>query len=414
MRQFVQDDVMNFLNEVSGRYPEAISFAAGRPSDILLQRLEPAAIFSAVSDFQLASGYSTSKLLQYGNTAGIVNDLIAQQIQCDDGIRVSANCLVVTSGCQEALYLCIAETCVSDKDVLLVRNPTYIGATGAARACGVMTHSIDESFGLSEGIERAAHELSERGMRAAALYVIPDFDNPTGSVLSRGEREDILTVCQTHKIVVLEDNPYGMFRFEGSHVPPMAALDQVGCVIYLSTYSKTISPTLRVGAATFPDSLFGDVMGRQRMIDAVVRRKSFLTVNTNQFGQAIVGGVLLREGGTLKNWVGPSLKAYSLNKDLMVACLSESFQRHGARVRWNSPKGGFFLSIELPFIFKETEVMTCADHYGVIAMPMSFFATDASQDRTVRLAFSSASIDDIKLGTERFCTYVRESSGLAV
>jgi (S)-3,5-dihydroxyphenylglycine transaminase len=197
---------------------------------------------------------------------------------------------------------------------------------------------------------------------------------------------------------VLEDNPYGMFRYEGSSIPPLAALDEADSVIYLSTYSKTLSPALRVGAATLPNTMFGDRSARETLLRALVQRKSFITVNTSQITQAIVGGLLLNQQGSLRSWVQPSVARYRNNRDAMLAQLQITFAPWSGSIRWNYPEGGFFLALDLPFRFDVQDVAECASDYGVIVMPMAFFAFDGSQDRRIRLAFSNADVGQIREG----------------
>ena len=405
MQASSQATVMTFLNEVASEFPEAISFAAGRPTDFLFERLDHEILLKAFVDYDAYSAKgkigtaSLARLLQYGRTAGIINDLFVQQIRIDDKVPASVDRVVITAGCQEAIVLCLPELCPNSTDVTLVCNPTYIGIAGAAQATGVALHALASTEqDLASAIEESVVKLRREGRQARALYLIPDFDNPTGRVLDESQRRAILAVCIRHRIIVLEDNPYGMFRYEGSSIPPLAALDDAGSVIYLSTYSKTLSPALRVGAATLPDTLFGDKSARETLFRALVQRKSFITVNTSQIAQAIVGGLLLNQQGSLQSWIQPCLARYRDNRDAMLAQLQITFARWSGTIHWNHPEGGFFLTLDLPFCVGSQEVIECATNYGVIVMPMSFFAFDRSQDRRIRLAFSSADVTQIREG----------------
>ena len=249
---------MNFLNEMAENFPNASSFASGRPADRFVDMAQWIEFlpdfyqhFSAKND--IAEDAAKRLLAQYRRTNGIINDLIARQAAADEGGQCEPSQIIVTSGCQEAISLCVQQLCRDNDDVLLARSPCYIGITGVADLNGIEI----TPFGCGAGISVpemlfAIEELRMRGNRPRALYLVPDFDNPTGTVLSRQEREDIIAVCAEMDIVILEDNPYGMFRFEGEPVPPMYALDREGCVIYLGTYSKTICPALRIGYAIIP------------------------------------------------------------------------------------------------------------------------------------------------------------------
>lgn len=401
-----RSEVMNFLNEVAGRYPSAVSLAAGRPTDELFGQLTATALVEAMTRYAAADGVPFSALLQYGRTAGLINALMAKQLRIDEGVPASAERLLVTAGCQEAMSLCLASLCAAPGDVALVCNPTYIGATGAANACGIAVHGLSDAEGdLAAAIERAVVMLRREGRHPRVLYLIPDFDNPTGLVLDRAQRIAVLEACTRHRIVVLEDNPYGMFRYDGEPVPPMAALDESGCVIYLSTYSKTLCPAVRVGSAVLPETLFGDRAARVALFDDLVARKSYLTVNTGQISQAIVGGQLLLHDCSLRAWIQPAATVYRDNRNALLAGL-HAFLGGREGIAWNRPEGGFFLTLDLPFRFDADAVAECANDEGVIVMPMAFFALDTSQDCRIRLAFSATDPAGIAKGVEALARYV--------
>ncbi|MCK1623330.1 PLP-dependent aminotransferase family protein [Bradyrhizobium sp. 160] len=404
---------MNFLNEVSSLFPSAVSLASGRPSDRFFDRLNPQVLLNAVNVYQNDSvgghggAHGWAHLLQYGRTAGIINELVAQQVQCDEGVPASADRVLITSGCQEAVALCLPALCPEPSDVLLVCNPTYIGAIGAAKATGVAAAALSNSEPcLADAIELAVLQLRQKSQQARAIYLIPDFDNPTGRVLDADERRNILQVCARHRLVVLEDNAYGLFRYDGDPVPPMAALDEVGSVIYLSTFSKTISPALRVGAASLPDTMFGDAAARRSLWEDLVRRKSFVTVNTSQIAQAIVAGLLIQNGGRLGDWIRPALDWYRENRDIMLCELDSVFSPFSDQIRWSRPSGGFFLTLDLPFRFGADCADECARRDHVIVTPLSFFALDNSQDCRIRLAFSAVTPEQIRTSVTGLGHYV--------
>lgn len=349
-----------------------------------------------------------ARLLQYGRTAGIITDLVVQQLRADEVIPASMDRVIITSGCQEALALCLSALCPDRADVVLVCNPTYFGAAGAASATGVRVFPIPNTVpDLIEGIVQAIYQLKASSRQVRALYLIPTFDNPNGRILDEDYRRRLLEVCAEFRVVVLEDNPYGMFQYEGDLIKPMAALDKVGCVIYLSTYSKTIAPALRIGAASLPETLFGEHKASKELWHDLVQRKGALSVNTNQITQAIVGGLLLEQKGSLRQWVKPALAWYRENRDVMVNAIRRDIGPISDRITWNCPSGGFFLSMDLPFKFDAGHVAQCATDHGVIVMPMSFFAFDESQDHRIRLAFSSIDPPGIRAGITSLAEYLK-------
>jgi (S)-3,5-dihydroxyphenylglycine transaminase len=409
-----QADVMNFLNEVADDFPSAISLAAGRPTDRFFGRLDSEALTDAMICYErhCATGsnprHVKAGLLQYGRTAGIITDLVACQLRADEGVCADPDRMLITAGCQEAIALCLSALCPNSNDVVLVCNPTYVGVMGAARASKVNAFPIDDLFSDPvESIEKSVGQLQRSGKCVRALYLIPTFDNPTGRTLSQAMRKDLLEICTERRIIILEDNPYGMFRYEGDAIPPMAALDESGCVIYLSTYSKTLTPAVRVGAATLPETLFGDRAARTALWRDLVQRKSFNTVNTSQIAQAIVGGLLIAQNGSLQRWIQPALAWYRSNRDAMLSQLQAAFSTMSDHIHWSNPSGGFFLSVDLPFRFDAQNVVECATSCGVIVMPMSFFALDHSQDHRIRLAFSGLDASNIRAAISSLALYVK-------
>lgn len=406
--------VMNFLSEAALDYPNAVSFASGRPAqqffdlDGWLQeipRFRDHVVRQTGSDAATVGGL----LAQYGRAAGIINELVAAQISADHRVTCTSEQVIVMSGCQEALALCLQSLCREPGDVALSRNPTYIGATGAADCAGISLLPIDEREGddFPIALARSISAVLAQGRRPRALYLIPDFDNPTGVVMSERDRLATLALCETHRIAVLEDNPYGMFRFEGKAPPALAALDEYGVVIHLGTYSKTICPAVRVGFAVIPDELFGSTTASRALKTELGERRSYMTVNTSQINQAMVGGILLREGGSLARFIQPSCEFYRRNRDALLDALDANLGSVRDRVTWNRPEGGFFLSLRLPFPFVRDDMLTCAREYDVLTMPMTFFSLDDTQRDSVRLSFSNVSEAQIRTGIEAFASYVR-------
>lgn len=407
-----QADAMNFLNEVAERYPHAISFASGRPAEeyFFLEKWLgsiPNFIKSFEKKRAISPGMGGGKLSQYGRTNGVINDLISLQVKQDEMICCEQDQILVTTGCQEALDLCVAAICKNKNDVILVQSPVYIGMIGAAARHDVTIMSFTPLFAEDYIQEFEATILAARdsGRSPKIFYCVPNFDNPTGVVLPLATREKLASICAREKIVIIEDNPYGLFRYEGDAVPPIFSLAGACSVIYCGTYSKTICPTLRVGYLIVPPDLFGSKTLSIKLLDELSRGKSFVSVNTSQISQAIVGAILLDEEGSLYSIIDASKMLYKKKRDLMLAKLQEVFSKISG-VSWNKPEGGFFLTLELPFPFLAADAAECAEEYGVIVMPLSFFSLTQYDNSRVRLAFSYASLDDITAGVGRFGSYV--------
>ncbi|WP_229257046.1 aminotransferase-like domain-containing protein [Duganella lactea] len=408
---------MNYLNEIAGRYPNAVSLASGRPAGKFFQTSRwVQQMEHYVEYFAGRRGLQTEAALvllaQYGATNGIINELIARQLDCDEQISCTPNQLMVTAGCQEAIDLCVGQLCTDARDVIIVQSPVYIGITGAANRHGVDLVALagSEEQPLLSRLQETLRQLAAQGRRARAFYLVPNFDNPTGATLTQTVREALIDCCAAQQILILEDNPYGMFRYEGGAVPAMYTLDRSGCVLYLGTYSKTICPALRVGFLLLPPALFGSIAAAEALMTQLSQAKSFVTVNTSQLTQAIVGGVLLSQQGSLASLLRPVIDFYRHNRDAMVATLADHFTSQDG-VQWNVPEGGFFLVVDLPFPFGQREAEICAGEYHVLVMPLSFFALDESQSRRVRLAFSNGDIAQIEEGVRRFSRFVRDRLG---
>ena len=412
MQSSQRSAVMNFLNEVAERFPSAISLAAGRPTEVFFDRLHGQALVEAFATYEESRATATqgrsgkASLLQYGRTAGLVADMVAKQLRLDDGIDAAPEQLLITAGCQEAIALCLSALCTESSDVALALNPTYIGFTGAADTLRIPIEPLNAGHNIAAELEKKIGLLHSQHRRPRVLYLTPEFDNPTGCVIDLDQRIALIDMCARHRIVILEDNPYGMFRYEGTAVPTMMSVDEHGCVIYLSTYSKTICPALRVGAAVLPRRLFGDAEAAAKLHGDISQRKSFITVNTSQIAQAMVGGLLIKNTFSLRHWIAPAVDLYRTQRDAMLAELELAFGHDDASVSWNRPQGGFFLTLQLPFDFQEADVINCATNYGVIVMPMAFFAFDESQNSRVRLAFSSGDATRIEEGVRRLARYV--------
>jgi (S)-3,5-dihydroxyphenylglycine transaminase len=407
-------DVMNFLNEVVLRYPEAISFAPGRPSERFFDvegSLRQAAVW--VEERARESGRPPravwNDLGQYNKTNGIFNDLVARQLALDEGIATRPESIIVTAGCQEGMAILLLGLIDPATDALLVSDPTYIGIPGLARMMGLTLIPVPTGEqGLEpEAVLAGIAEARRRGLRPRALYDIPDFNNPLGTRMPVEARRALLDLAREHGMLVWEDNPYGMFSYDGPPLPTLKALDEHGMVVYMGSFSKTLFPGLRLGYLV-ADQTVVLPSGERRLLAAELSKiKSLTTVNTSTVIQAIAGGILLETGGSLRPLMEEKLPFYRANRDRMLACLKEGLGGV-AGVRWNRPEGGFFLTVTLPFDFTEDRLTECARDHGVIVCPMPFFSLTPGRERQVRLSFSYVTGEQTEEGVRRFAGFVRD------
>lgn len=406
-------DVMNFLNEVVLDYPEAISFAPGRPLERLFNVEEQVhGISDFVAELSARSGLPRDRvwknLGQYNRTNGTINDVIARHLELDEGIHVVPDAIMVTIGAQEAIAVLLAGLFDASKDILLVSDPSYIGITGLARLLGIAVVAVPSGEeGLDpKSVEQAILRARPNGC-VRALYDVPDFNNPLGTSLPLEHRVHLIDVCRRHGVLLIEDNPYGMFNYDEDRLPTLKALDQDKTVLYIGTFSKTLFPGLRLGylVADQPVGRQGQFLAKE-----LSKVKGLLTLNTSTICQAIAASALQNAGNSLEPIVQGKREQLRRNRDTLLASLAEEFTDL-SEIRWNRPRGGFFVTLTLPFPFGPKELKRCAAEYGVIVCPMSFFSLAAGREHQVRLSFSYLEQDQIRTGLERLAHFVRDHQG---
>ena len=405
-------DVMNFLNEAGVRYPDAISFAPGRPDERFfeVERAMPALqryVAHRAAERGLPEAAVLADLGQYQRTNGVVNDLVARQLAADEAIVVPPEAVMVTAGAQEAMLVLLLGLFDPARDVLLCSDPTYIGITGPAAMLGVEVVAVRAG---PNGLEAAAVEEALAGVRARgrvprAIYDVPDFNNPLGTSMPMEARRELLRVARDHELLVFEDNPYGMFAYDGPGLPALRAMDGGETVVYIGSYAKTVFPGLRLGLLVASQPCAPD--GRPLAV-ALSKAKSLTTVTTAPLAQAVLGGLLLASDCSLRPLVGPRRDHYRANRDRMLRRLAEEFDSRGleGRVRWNHPRGGFFLTLDLPFAFDDDCHRACASEFGVIVCPMRFFCLLPGREHQVRLSFSYVDAEQIDVGISRLADFV--------
>src|ERR1039457_1421319 len=244
---------MNFLNEVASRFPAAISLAAGRPFDEFYAVTDVERYLAAYVGYLRAQGTGEARvrqaILQYGRTNGQLGAMIARMLEIDEGIRVPAESVMVTSGCQEAMIIALRGLCAGPEDVVLAAEPCYVGFTGAARVLGVtVVPGPETAQGLRpETVARVAREVRASGHRPRALYVVSNFANPSGVSLSADVRRGLIEVAADQDLLILEDDPYGLFGLDDRRTPALKSLDTGQRVIYLGSFAKSVFPGARVG-----------------------------------------------------------------------------------------------------------------------------------------------------------------------
>lgn len=403
--------VMNVLNEVTLEFPSAISFGPGRPAEQFfdvgnaLVQFEQYIAFRSKQTGDTAAAIGSS-LGQYGRTNGVINDLIAKHLSIDEQIEVAADAVMVTNGAQEAMSILLQGIFVRDSDVLLVSEPNYIGMTGAARVLGIQVEPIPiDSEGVDLGaLFEAVARLRQQGRCPKAFYDIPDFHNPSGTSMPLGRRHELLRLAKKASLLVIEDNPYGMFAYDGKRLPTLKSLDRDKTVIYIGTFSKTLFPALRIGYLVADQEALASTLAVE-----LSKVKSVTTVNTSGILQAIAGGILVDSRCSLEARMADKVAYYKVNRDHMLEALERCFGRDSpfaGSVAWIRPSGGFFMTVETPIVWTEHTMRSCARDFGVIVCPMCFFSLRTGREQQIRLSFSYVSPEEIDAGIERLGAFL--------
>lgn len=374
--------------------PGVISFAGGLPSPEAFPILR----FENACHKVLAQ--KAARALQYSATEGYepLRELIARNMS-RYGIEAKLENVMITSGSQQALDL-IGKLFINRGDRVLVEAPTYLGALQAFNTYGAdyISVPIDD-----DGLR--THEL-ERPLRLGPkfMYVLPNFQNPAGVTLSEGRRHELVLMADRYGIPIVEDDPYGQLRYEGEHIPPLVVIDRenlrrddgysIGNVIYLSTFSKTLAPGLRLGWIVAPPEI----------ITKLVQLKQGTDLHTSTFNQFVAYEVA--RDGFLDEHVKFIRRLYRERRDVMLEALQEFFP---GEVTWTRPHGGLFLWVTLPSDLDMQEVLQSAIRENVAFVPGDCFYAHPENEPSqhMRLNFSSASPDQIREGINRLSLAVK-------
>ncbi len=412
MNSFLLDsylESMNFLNEISINYPDAISFASGRPN---YKYFNVKSTVLGINDYakkrmlpHQTEADSFNNLGQYNKTNGIINEQISKLLSNDENINVDAKNIVITSGAQEGMVILIDVFFKNEKDVLLVSDPSYVGFVGYAKIRGINIKAIPregDSISLTM-LEDSLKELTKHGKKVKLLYDVPNFHNPTGHYMSLENRKRLIELAEKYNFHIVEDDPYGYFSYGVKKIPTLKAIDNKKRVIYLGSFSKLVFPSLRIGYLIVDQNIKID-NNSYNLVNECKKVKSFVTVNTSTLLQAMLGSILESQNYSLVSYCNEKISSCKKNRDILIEHLERSL---GNKIALNKPKGGFFLSLDLPFEISTDDVIEAASKYDVIFTPMNMFYIDKALGRNqVRLAFSNLTPEIINLGAERFCNYI--------
>ena len=371
--------------------PGIISFAGGLPSPqtFPIEAMREASERVLSQDGKVALQYAASE----GHTPlreWVANDLLKQ------GMHVSPDQVLITTGSQQGLDL-VAKILIDAGSRILVETPTYLGALQAFTPMEPTVVSVNsDAHGVDPDDLRAkvGQGTGHGADKARFVYLLPNFQNPTGRSMNEERRADVARVANETGLPIIEDNPYGDLWFDAPPGPSLSSRHPEGSV-YLGSFSKILAPGLRLGYLVAPKALYPKLLQAKQAAD----------LHTPSFNQRVVAEVL--KDGFIERHV-PTIRAlYKQQCEAMLAALDREMA--GLGLTWNRPAGGMFLWVQLPAGLKAIPLLDKAVKKGVAFVPGSAFYAQDANESTLRLSFVTATVDQINTGMAALAAAVRES-----
>ncbi|KGG80009.1 PLP-dependent aminotransferase family protein [Caloranaerobacter azorensis] len=365
--------------------PEVISFAGGLPAPELFPVEEMKEITREVLEEE------GEKVLQYGTTEGYtpLRKKIAERM-AKVGVNVTYENILITSGSQQGLDF-TGKIFLDPGDVVICESPSYLGAINAFKAyqCSFAEVPTDDDGMIIEELEK----ILEKTERAKFIYVIPDFQNPSGRTWSVERRKRLVEVANKYNLPIIEDNPYGELRFEGERPPAIKHFDTEGRVIFLGTFSKTFCPGLRLGW-TCADT---------EVLQKYILVKQGADLQTSTIAQRELNKFL--EKYDLDEYIEKIKKVYKRRRDLMLNTMKEEFPEG---IKYTYPEGGLFTWVELPEHINARELLEKAIEKNVAFVPGGSFFPNGGHENTMRLNYSNMDEERIVIGIKRLAEVIKE------
>lgn len=368
--------------------PTIISFAAGNPAPESF----PVEALAEISADIFANASTTA--LQYSITEGYppLRQAVAERQKARFGIGRDGDMTIITTGGQQGIELCCKVLC-NEGDVVLVENPSFIGALNAFRSLGAKPVGIP--LRPEGGIDPADLEAAlDANPNAKLLYLIPTFQNPAGSTTDEATRRRIYDICRRRGMIILEDNPYGELRFAGEDVPTLKSMDEDGIVVYCSSFSKILSAGMRVGFVVAPEAI------AQKMVVA----KQVEDVHTNIFFQMLCHRYITEHD--LDAHIAGIRDLYRRKCNLMLSALDEHLPKS---ITYTRPEGGLFIWCTLPDgVDAPAFIQRCLAEKVAVVPGATFNADETAPSQSFRLNYSTPSDDQIIEGVKRLGKVAKE------
>jgi 2-aminoadipate transaminase len=388
----MKSSAMRDMMAVTAR-PEVISLAGGLPDTSTF----PPDTFAAVT--QRIASESCAKALQYGPTEGLPETKACiAEVMAAEGMRADPEDIVVTTGGQQVIDL-VVKTLVDPGDVIVAEAPTYPGAvpTFSSYQADVVQIEMDAHGMRIDLLEETLDRLEREGRRPKFIYTVPTFQNPAGVTMSLERRHRLVEIANERELLVLEDNPYGMLRYEGEPLPPLRSLDGGVFVMYLGTFSKILSPGIRLGWVVAPPPV----------LEKINLGKQAADLCTSTLSQLMVQAYF--EQSRWRDYVEALTELYRDRRDTMLDALAEFFPREA---EWTRPQGGMFIWATLPDFIDTTDLLARALRENVAFVPGSGAYLDGRGRSSMRLNFSASDGDDIREGIRRIGEVIKEQVDL--
>ena len=384
----MKSSAMRDLMAVTAR-PEVISLAGGLPDTSTF----PPDTFAAIA--QRIAAESCAKALQYGPTEGLdgTKACIAQ-VMAAEGMRVAPEDMIVTTGGQQVIDL-VTKTLIDPGDVVIAEGPTYPGAVPVfcAYQADVVQVDMDADGMRIDLLEETLDRLERDGRRPKFIYTVPSFQNPAGVTMSQPRRRRLVEVAHERELLVLEDNPYGLLRYEGDPPPPLLSLDGGVYVMYLGTFSKILSPGIRLGWVVAPPPV----------LEKINLGKQAADLCTSTLSQLMVQAYF--EESRWRDYVESLTEVYRARRDTMLDALADHFPR---QAEWTRPAGGLFIWVTLPDFIDTTDLLARALRDNVAFVPGEAAFLDGRGRNAMRLNFSGSDEVAIREGIRRIGEVVTE------
>jgi 2-aminoadipate transaminase len=388
----MRSSAMRDLMAITAR-PEVISLAGGLPDTSTFPPQSFAAQMTRIAQ------ESSAQALQYGPTEGFeeTKDCILQ-VMGAEGMLPEPEDVIVTTGGQQAIDL-IAKTLVDPGDPVICEAPTYPGAVPVfcSYQADVIQIECDADGMRIDELEEVLAELGRSGRRPKFIYSVPSFQNPAGVTLSFERRRRLVELAREHEVLVVEDNPYGLLRYGGEPLPPLYQLDGGDYVVYIGTFSKILSPGIRLGWAVAPPPV----------MEKVVLGKQASDLCTSTLTQYFVREYFAE--GRWRDYISSLVEIYRRRRDVMLESLAKHFP---PQAFWTRPEGGLFVWATLPDYIDTGDLLAKALRDDVAFVPGHAAYVDGRGRSSMRLNFSGVTDGEIREGVRRIGKVVAEQLGL--